>query len=60
MKKRDTPAETGTVHLYTLADDVGQRTDLAPTMPEKVAELRKRLAAAREPLPVVTAGTPSI
>jgi len=35
--------EDGRVHLYDLADDVGEKTDLAEKMPEKVAEMRKRL-----------------
>jgi len=32
-------------HLYDLKNDIGERNDLAETMPEKVAELRKRLFA---------------
>ena len=35
--------EDGRVHLFNLADDIGEQNDLAETMPEKVAELRKRL-----------------
>jgi arylsulfatase A-like enzyme len=35
--------EDGRVHLYDLANDIGERHDLAETMPDKVAELRGRL-----------------
>jgi arylsulfatase A-like enzyme len=35
--------EDGRVHLFNLKDDIGERTDLAKKMPEKVAELRNRL-----------------
>jgi arylsulfatase A-like enzyme len=35
--------EDGRVHLYDLKNDIGERNDLAGTMPEKVAELRKVL-----------------
>ncbi|NNJ26500.1 sulfatase family protein [Alienimonas chondri] len=55
LKKHDTPPESGAVHLYNLADDIGQRNDLAPTMPEKVEELQAALQAARNPVPHVTA-----
>ncbi len=51
LTRHDTPAETGDVHLYDLAADIGQRNDLAPALPEKVAELRALLAIARRPLP---------
>jgi len=37
--------EDGRVHLYDLADDVGERRDLAETMPERVDEMRKKLHA---------------
>ena len=37
--------EDGRVHLYDLKNDIGERNDLADTMPEKVAELRERLNA---------------
>ncbi|BCX49022.1 arylsulfatase [Haloferula helveola] len=48
LEKHDTPAEKGPVHLYNLKDDIGQRKDLAEAMPEKVEELRKKLASLRE------------
>lgn len=35
--------EDGRVHLYDLANDPGETTDLAASMPEKTAQLRKRL-----------------
>ena len=35
--------EDGRVHLYNLARDVGERTDLAARHPERVAEMRRRL-----------------
>ena len=37
--------EDGRYHLYDLKNDIGERDDLAEKMPEKVAELRKRLFA---------------
>ena len=40
--------EDGRAELYNLAEDPGEQADLAARMPEKVAELRKRLAAWRE------------
>ncbi|MFH5802665.1 arylsulfatase [Alienimonas sp. DA493] len=51
--KHDTPRETGDVHLYNLAEDVGQRHDLAAERPEKTAALRAALDAARAPVPRV-------
>jgi arylsulfatase A-like enzyme len=46
----------GEVELYHLASDPGERTDLAPTRPETLAELQRVLdaaaqAAGAEPLP---------
>ena len=38
-------ALTGTVELYNLADDLGETKNLAAAQPEKVKELRARLAA---------------
>lgn len=35
--------ETGTSALFDLASDIGERTDLAAQMPDKVQELEKRL-----------------
>ena len=35
--------EDSRTHLYNLKDDVGERNDLAETMPEKTAELKKLL-----------------
>ena len=35
--------EDGRFHLYDLKNDIGERNDLANQMPEKAAELRKRL-----------------
>ncbi len=35
---------TGNVELYNLSDDIGERNNLAPSRPEKVKELRTRLA----------------
>jgi len=35
--------EDGRVHLYDLKNDIGERNDLAETIPEKTAELRKVL-----------------
>jgi hypothetical protein len=37
--------EDGRVHLYNLADDVGERTDLADKMPDRVSQMRSRLHA---------------
>jgi arylsulfatase A-like enzyme len=39
--------EDGQVELYNLKDDIGERHDLAGTMPEKAAELRQTLHAWR-------------
>ncbi len=36
--------EDGRLELYNLKEDVGERTDLAAAMPQKAAELRKKLA----------------
>jgi arylsulfatase A-like enzyme len=38
--------------LYDLVDDPGERHDLAPTSPDRVAEMRARLAAALANVPV--------
>ncbi len=37
--------EDGQVHLYNLRDDVGERTDLADQMPDRVATMRTALHA---------------
>jgi len=37
--------EDGAVNLYNLANDVGERKDLAAQMPDKVDAMRKRLHA---------------
>ncbi|MPZ20202.1 MAG: sulfatase-like hydrolase/transferase [Luteitalea sp.] len=37
--------EDGRAHLYNLADDIGERHDLAPKEPERVEELRDQLHA---------------
>ena len=37
--------EDGRVHLYNLADDIGEQTDLAASEPERVAAMRDRLHA---------------
>ena len=37
--------EDGKVHLYNLKDDIGERKDLAASMPEQVEKMRKRLHA---------------
>ena len=37
--------EDGRVHLFNLQDDIGERQDLATTMPEKVAQMRSELHA---------------
>ena len=37
--------EDGRVHLYNLADDVGEQTDLAESQPERTEELRDALHA---------------
>ena len=37
--------EDGGVHLYDLESDVGEKNDLADTMPEKVNEMKRRLHA---------------
>jgi len=37
--------EDGRVHLYNLKDDIGERKDLATQLPERVAQMRKRLHA---------------
>jgi hypothetical protein len=36
------------VELYNIKDDIGEKNDLAPKMPEKVAELRDQLHAWRQ------------
>ena len=40
--------EDNHIELYNLKDDVGEQRDLASKMPEKAAELRKKLQAWRE------------
>jgi arylsulfatase A-like enzyme len=40
--------ETGTLELYNLADDIGEKTNLAAKMPEKTKELHGRLLAWRK------------
>jgi arylsulfatase A-like enzyme len=35
--------EDGLVHLYDLKKDIGERNDLASSMPEKVSQMRKKL-----------------
>jgi arylsulfatase A-like enzyme len=42
-----------TVELYDAVNDVGEENDLSSTMPEKVSELRRELAAWREDVGVV-------
>ncbi|WP_390621811.1 sulfatase [Rubripirellula tenax] len=37
--------EDGRVHLYDLASDIGEATDLASEMPDRVAQMRDRLHA---------------
>ncbi|MEM1294906.1 MAG: sulfatase, partial [Verrucomicrobiota bacterium] len=37
--------EDGRVHLFNLEDDPGEKSDLAESMPERVADMRKRLHA---------------
>lgn len=37
--------EDGRVHLYNLADDLGERNDVASDHPDRVAEMRKKLHA---------------
>lgn len=37
--------EDGKVHLYNLADDIGERNDVAEDHPDRVAEMRSRLHA---------------
>tara|TARA_R110002096_G_scaffold11515_4_gene42337 strand:- start:4556 stop:6013 length:1458 start_codon:yes stop_codon:yes gene_type:complete len=37
--------EDGRVHLYNLEEDPGEQSDIAESMPERVAEMRKRLHA---------------
>ena len=39
--------EDGSLELYNLADDIGEKKNLAPEMPEKAKELQKMLAAWR-------------
>ncbi|MGI9455000.1 MAG: hypothetical protein ACR2NU_00470, partial [Aeoliella sp.] len=40
--------ETGKLLLYSFARDIGETNDLSGNEPEKLAELRGRLKAARE------------
>jgi arylsulfatase A-like enzyme len=37
--------EDGRVHLYDLEDDIGEQSDLAEKMPDKVGEMKKKLHA---------------
>ena len=47
--KRNYPADdTGPVELYNLADDIGQRTNLASRYPEKVREMKGLLTKIRK------------
>jgi arylsulfatase A-like enzyme len=39
--------EDDSIELYNLRDDIGEKKDLSAAMPEKAAELRKRLDAWR-------------
>ncbi|WDE98173.1 sulfatase [Lentisphaera profundi] len=52
--------EDGSFELYNLEDDKGERTNLAESMPEKLAELKKLLYAWRAEMnaPVPTAKNP--
>jgi arylsulfatase A-like enzyme len=40
--------EDGKLEVYNLKDDIGEKNDLAPTMPDKVKDLQQRLAAWRK------------
>ena len=40
--------DTGEVELYNLADDIGEKKDLAGKLPEKAAELKEALAKWRK------------
>lgn len=35
--------EDGRTHLFNLADDIGERNDLAATLPERVESMRYKL-----------------
>lgn len=55
--------EDGRVELYNLKEDIGEKRDLAASMPEKANELRSRLARWREtqkaPMPIPLAAKES-
>lgn len=58
-KAKGQGTEAGKVELYHLADDVGEKTNLAEKHPEKVAELKAKLAAlAAQALPPKGGGGP--
>ena len=40
--------ETGKAELYNLKDDIGEKTDLAPKLPDRAKELHDQLAAWRK------------
>ena len=49
---------TGTVELYNLRNDLGERKDLAGRMPQKRDELLRRLEAWRKSIPGIRFGQP--
>ena len=49
--------ETGEIELYNLALDIGEQDNLAPSRPEKAAELHRQLRTWRE---AVAAPMPSM
>jgi arylsulfatase A-like enzyme len=51
--------EDGRIELYNLADDLGERNDLAETMPEKAAELLGILRTWRESVAAPVPSTPN-
>ncbi|QDT14385.1 sulfatase family protein [Alienimonas californiensis] len=57
LEKHDTPREQGDVHLYNLAEDVGQQRDLAAERPDETAEMQAALQRARRPIPRVLTPT---
>ena len=52
--------ETGKLELYNLREDLGEKTDLAGSMPGRVKELHSRLVAWRKSVkaPMPTSHTP--
>ena len=46
----------GKLELYNLVDDIGEKHDLAEKMPEKAAQMQKRLASWRSNVGVKSAG----